>query len=113
MTLRSRDQADVPTGIGAATSLLLATELPNSAVVVADVNEAQGQQVVQQIIRQGGTASFFKLDVTKEQDWIEAVAFCVQQYGCLTTLINNGQTYQCGSHSTDMLQLAFLDHSAR
>ena len=37
----------------------------------------------------GGDAIFVKLDVTQEQDWIEAVAATVSAYGTLDVLVNN------------------------
>lgn len=58
-------------------------------VVVADVLQALGQQVADDICAQGGQALFCGLDVTDETGWTEAVASTESTYGALDILINN------------------------
>lgn len=57
-------------GLGKAAAKLLAAE--GAAVVLLDLNEAGGREAVAEIAAQGGTAEFIRLDVTQEQDWVQA-----------------------------------------
>ena len=54
-------------GIGEATAKLFAKE--GAKVVVADINESKGKEVVNEIQNKGGDATFYLLDVTKEKNW--------------------------------------------
>jgi NAD(P)-dependent dehydrogenase (short-subunit alcohol dehydrogenase family) len=74
-------------GIGKETALRLGKE--GAAVVVADVNEAAGRAVEEQISAAGGTARFELLDVTDEANWNTVVASTVAAYGTLDILVNN------------------------
>jgi len=74
-------------GIGRATALLFARE--GAAVAVVDVNESEGQAVVQTIIDEGGQAIFVRGDVTKARDCQLAVQQTVEQLGKLDILFNN------------------------
>ena len=58
-------------------------------VIVADVLEAEGHAIVQDIGAAGGEAMFARLDVTSEDSWIEAVAAAVRRFGTLNVLVNN------------------------
>jgi NAD(P)-dependent dehydrogenase (short-subunit alcohol dehydrogenase family) len=74
-------------GIGAATAKRLA-EL-GAKVVVADLDEAKGAKVVAEIAAAGGTASFFRNDVTSEDSVRDLVDFAVSTYGGLHLAHNN------------------------
>ena len=52
-----------------------------------------GRAVVEEVNKRGGTAKFVRLDVTKEQDWLNAVSIAASDFGKLTTLINNAGIY--------------------
>lgn len=58
-------------------------------VVIADLNEALGTQVVQSITKAGGSASFIRTDVTCEEDVRNMVRFTVDTYGGLDCAFNN------------------------
>ncbi len=58
-------------------------------VVLGDVLEEQALAVLEDIVRQGGAATFVPLDVTKESDWQQAVETSEQTYGRLDILVNN------------------------
>jgi NAD(P)-dependent dehydrogenase (short-subunit alcohol dehydrogenase family) len=58
-------------------------------VVIADLLEAEGQQVVADITAAGGEAMFIRLDVTSEEDWKEVVTTTVARFGKLDILVNN------------------------
>jgi NAD(P)-dependent dehydrogenase (short-subunit alcohol dehydrogenase family) len=70
-------------GIGAACARVLARE--GAKVLVTDIDAAQGQEVVADIIRKGGSAAFLKQDVSEEKRWPEVVA----RWKKLDGLVNN------------------------
>ncbi len=74
-------------GIGKATAILFAAEGAN--VIVSDIQETEGNAVVQEILAAGGKASFFKTDVSKPAEMEALVNFAVQTYGKLDIAVNN------------------------
>jgi NAD(P)-dependent dehydrogenase (short-subunit alcohol dehydrogenase family) len=74
-------------GIGFATAQLLAEE--GAAVVVADINEAQGKQAEQKINAVGGRAIFVSCNVAHAADCQHAVQTAVETFGRLDILFNN------------------------
>jgi NAD(P)-dependent dehydrogenase (short-subunit alcohol dehydrogenase family) len=74
-------------GIGAACSELLARE--GASVVVTDVDELRGPEVVAAIKKVGNEAVFLHQDVTSEPRWIEVVAETMKRYGRLDVLVSN------------------------
>jgi NAD(P)-dependent dehydrogenase (short-subunit alcohol dehydrogenase family) len=74
-------------GIGKAAAQLFAKEGAN--VVVSDINEGQGNQVVKEISDKGGKAAFFKTDVSKPEEMKALVDFTLKTYGQLDVAVNN------------------------
>jgi len=74
-------------GIGRGTAVLFAQEA--AKVVVADIDEAAGGAVVDEICAAGGEAMFVKLDVSGEEDWKRAIKETIAAYGKLNVLVNN------------------------
>jgi NAD(P)-dependent dehydrogenase (short-subunit alcohol dehydrogenase family) len=74
-------------GIGRATALLFARE--GAMVAVVDVDEPEGQAVVQTIIDKGRRAIFVRGDVTKAAECQLALRRTVEQLGKLDVLFNN------------------------
>jgi NAD(P)-dependent dehydrogenase (short-subunit alcohol dehydrogenase family) len=75
-------------GLGAAIARLFAAE--GALVLIADL-ETQGeaaQALANSITAGGGLAAFVPLDVTREEDWIAAVALA-EERGGLDILVNN------------------------
>jgi 3-oxoacyl-[acyl-carrier protein] reductase len=71
-------------GIGRATALRFAEE--GATVIIGDVNEAAGQETVQEL---GPEAAYYKVNVADRQsvqDWVDAV---VDRYGRVDVLVNN------------------------
>jgi NAD(P)-dependent dehydrogenase (short-subunit alcohol dehydrogenase family) len=60
-----------------------------AAVVVADPNEAGGQEVVEGIRAGGGEAAFVFSDISDEASVQQAVAFTVETFGKLDTLVTS------------------------
>src|SRR5512145_2564728 len=58
-------------------------------VVVGDVRDGDGKAVVDAISGAGGQARFARLDVTREPEWEQVVAFTVETFGTLDVLVNN------------------------
>lgn len=74
-------------GIGRASAELLAEE--GATVVVTDVQEELGRDVVAGIQAAGGNAVFIALDVTDEAQWQNTVSNTMNQFGGLHVLLNN------------------------
>ena len=74
-------------GMGQSEAILFARE--GARVVVGDVLEAEGRQVVEKITAAGGQARFVTLDVTNETAWQRTIDTTVSAFGKLDILINN------------------------
>ncbi|MDP1837061.1 MAG: glucose 1-dehydrogenase [Reyranella sp.] len=90
-------------GMGAATARLFAAE-GAKAVVVADILDQEGKEVVAGIGKAGGHASYIHLDVTDEAQWKAAVEATVAAHGRLDVLVNNAGI--SGSAETDLYDTA-------
>ena len=74
-------------GIGRATCRLFGRE--GARVAVADVDEAGGRVVAAEIVRDGGCATFHRLDVAVEAEWVAAIEEVLHEHGRLDVLVNN------------------------
>lgn len=74
-------------GIGRAASLAFAQA--GAAVVVADLDPAAGERVVQDIAAFGARAGFVQGDVSRAADAERMVAFAVERFGRLDAAFNN------------------------
>lgn len=74
-------------GIGRAAALLLARE--GAAVAVTDINDEAGKDLVTTIIRAGGTAAYWSLDTSSEDQVQSVFADVVAQFGAINVLVNN------------------------
>jgi NAD(P)-dependent dehydrogenase (short-subunit alcohol dehydrogenase family) len=92
-------------GMGETEARMFARE--GAKVVVADLLEAEGQQVVAAITADGGEAVFQRLDVTSEEDWQEAVTTTVSRFGKLDILVNNAGL--SGTYTDDLMNTEAWD----
>ena len=92
-------------GMGRSEATIFAGE--GAKVVVADLLEAEGRDVVDAIVKTGGQARFVKLDVTDEKSWQDAVASAVSAFGKLDILVNNAGI--SGTFDPDMLSVSAWD----
>lgn len=74
-------------GLGRATAVHLGSQ--GARVVVADLDEQQGQATVTSVVAAGGRASFVHCDVTDAASVDAAVAHTVSEYGGLDLAVNN------------------------
>ncbi len=74
-------------GMGAEEARLFARE--GGRVVLGDLRDEAGEQVVAEIGEQGGDAIYVRLDVSDEAAWRDAVGQAESSYGRLDILVNN------------------------
>lgn len=74
-------------GIGKETALLFAAN--GVKVVVSDINEEDGQKVVEEIKNAGGEALFIKCDTSKPEEHEAMVQETIEKYGALHIAVNN------------------------
>lgn len=86
-------------GIGKAVALAMAAE--GAKVVIADIHEANGEEVAAHIRANDGEAVFIRCDVSIESDVKQAIDETVNRYGKIDILHNNAAVAISGS-VTDM-----------
>lgn len=74
-------------GIGRATSLLFARS--GASVAVWDLAEDGGRDVVAQITNEGGSAAFYRVNVTSQGEVEAAVSAVKERFGRIDILVNN------------------------
>lgn len=74
-------------GLGAEISRAFAQV--GAKVLVTDVLEAPGREVMAQIRASGGVAEFASLDVAQENQWQTVIQTAVTRWGALDVLVNN------------------------
>lgn len=74
-------------GIGRATSKLLA--MKGASIVAADLNAEGGEEVVAEIVRDGGNAIFSRTDITNGDQVNATVDLAVREFGKLDGAFNN------------------------
>jgi NAD(P)-dependent dehydrogenase (short-subunit alcohol dehydrogenase family) len=92
-------------GMGQSEAMIFARE--GARVIVGDILEAEGKEVVARIGGAGGQAGFERLDVTSEADWQAAVAAAVARFGRLDILVNNAGI--SGTYDPDTTSTAAWD----
>ena len=71
-------------GIGLQTSIRLAEE--GARVMMTDINLEEGRQQAEKL---GANATFLKLDITEEEEWISVLDETVKRFGRLDILVNS------------------------
>lgn len=79
-------------GIGRASAVLFAKE--GAKVVVADINDAGGEETMKDIDSTGGEALFIHTDVTKAPDVENMIQTTMEKFGKIDILFNNAGTPQ-------------------
>jgi 3(or 17)beta-hydroxysteroid dehydrogenase len=73
--------------MGAVEAILFAKE--GAKVVVADIREDDARKVEAEITEAGGEAMVVMLDVSKEDQWEQAISDVIAKFGKLDILVNN------------------------
>jgi len=79
-------------GIGEAVVRIFAAE--GAKIVIGDVLTEQGQALAEEL---GENVIYFRLDVSQQQSWKDAVALATNHYGKLNVLINNAGILHYGA----------------
>ena len=74
-------------GIGAETARLMIQA--GAKVAIGDVTDQRGRETAHRLEAAGGEALYVHLDVTREEDWANAVGATVDRFGGLDILVNN------------------------
>ena len=74
-------------GFGEAIAIRFAQE--GARVMVADVNEANGERVTSAIVREGGTARFIRTDVSRAAEVKAMIDTALSAFGGLDVVVNN------------------------
>lgn len=74
-------------GIGKAAALLFANH--GAKLIVSDIHEGNGKEVLQEIKKKGGEGSFFKCDTSQAKEQEALVQFALDTYGSLDIAVNN------------------------
>ena len=72
-------------GIGAEAAKLMVES--GARVAVADVLDERGRETVRSLESAGGEAFYAHLDVTREEDWVAAIAAVTGRFGRLDILV--------------------------
>lgn len=94
-------------GMGRTAAELFAGE--GASVVVADYSEASGAETVARVIAAGGTASFVRADVSREDDARAMVRHALATYGRVDCLYNNAGIMPEADHSVIDTDVATWD----
>ena len=78
-------------GIGSATAIRFAGE--GAAVAITGRNSERGEQVVQDIVANGGEALFIRADVRSSEDCRRAVDQTLERFGKIDVLFNNAGVF--------------------
>jgi len=74
-------------GIGRAACMVLANE--GAKVAVTDILDEEGEEVVASITSDGGTAKYWNLDVSNEDEVSRVFDEVLQEFGAIDVLVNN------------------------
>ena len=109
--MRLQDKVTIITGAGSGMGRVAAQMFAaeGARVVVAEFNEAAGEETAALIRSAGGDATFIKVDVSKEADAKAMVDHAVTTYGRLDCLYNNAGVMPEADHSVTDTDVATWD----
>ena len=89
-------------GLGRASALMLAHE--GAKLIVTDVKETEGAALSDEINNAGGEAVFIRHDVSRDEDWRDAVETGLRRFGRLDVLVNNAGVALAGGVAETSLE---------
>src|SRR5262245_26796222 len=97
-TARLTGKAGVVTGAtsGLGRAVVRAMTREGASVVAVGRDAHRGQTVARQVSEQGGRASFFRGDVTREEDIVGAINQCRSEFGRFDFIHNNDSFIKMG-----------------
>jgi len=109
--MRLQDKVTIITGAGGGMGRVAAQMFAaeGARVVVAEFDEAAGQETAELVRSAGGEATFVKVDVSKESDARAMVDHAVATYGRLDCLYNNAGIMPEADHSVTDTDVATWD----
>jgi 3-oxoacyl-[acyl-carrier protein] reductase len=107
--MRLQDKIAVVTGSGSGFGEGIAGIFARegASVVVTDIDEAGGTRVADAIVAAGGTARFFRADVTDGSAMRDLMAFATDSFGRLDILVNNAGTSHRRKPMLDVTEAEF------
>ena len=94
-------------GIGIGIATVYARE--GAQVIICGRREARGQEVVDQIVAEGGKASYHHMDITQAESIEALMADTAKEYGKIDILVNNAANVALKDGRVDELTLEMFD----
>ena len=108
---RLKDKVAIVTGstsgIGIGIAKVYARE--GAQVIICGRREARGQEVVDQIVAEGGKASYHHMDITQAESIEALMADTAKEYGKIDILVNNAANVALKDGRVDELTLEMFD----